>query len=188
MNNALFIYRSAGLEGDDVSHEISQPTVSIMESEEFFEAEPTDQHHSTDSSMSIDGDPSATYCDDIPENMFEPLYQDSTITTCGAYFSIMHFANQNKLSYTAINDLLALLQLFCPEPNNIPSSFYRFKKFFKQFSSDYTKKKYCLDCETEFEGSSCSTEDCRGSGEKGYLVQIPIEKSLQAIISSKYNY
>jgi len=34
----------------------------------------------------------------VSEEMFEPLYFDSPTTVCGAYFSIMHFVNQNKLT------------------------------------------------------------------------------------------
>jgi hypothetical protein len=122
---------------------------------------------------------------EIPQKLFEPLYDNSTTTTCGAFFSIMHFAIKNKLSYTAIGDLLSLLNLLCPKPNNIPSSFFKFKKFFQQFSSSYTRTNYCVDCEAELEGDSCVNEDCTGTGGLGHLIQIPIKKSLQAIISSK---
>ena len=125
-------------------------------------------------------------CDQpIDDTLFEPLYLNSNVTICGAYFSIMHFATQNKLSYTAINHLLDLLRLFCPKPNSIPSSFYVFKKFFKNFSGGYSKQSYCADCETMFEGKSCTTQNCSSSGGMGHLIQIPIKKALQAIVSSK---
>lgn len=124
----------------------------------------------------------------IAEEMFEPLYLGSRTTICGAYFSIMHFANQNKLSYTAIDHLLDLLRLFCPEPNSLPASFYKFKKFFQQFSSTYEKKTYCIECKRTFDGKNCPQEGCCNSQGKGHLVHIPIDKSLQAIVSSEFLY
>ena len=120
----------------------------------------------------------------VSEEMFEPLYFDSPTTVCGAYFSIMYFVGQNKLTYTLTGHLLDLMQLLLPSPNKLPTSFYKFKKFFQQFGSNYEKKDYCVNCDT-FVQSSSSTEKCCQSAKMGQLVHIPLEKPLQAIIYSK---
>ena len=75
----------------------------------------------------------------ISKDMFEPLYLGVAITICAAYCAIMIYAINNKLSYTAIENLLKLLHLFCPALNHVPSSLYMLKKFFHNFSSNYEK-------------------------------------------------
>ena len=104
----------------------------------------------------------------------------------GAYFAIMHFAIRSKLSYATIDHLLDLLRLLCPDPSQLPMSFYKFKKFLQLFRFSYDKEKYCFECESVYQGKSCSTVDCSGSSNPGHLLHIPIEKSLQALVSSKF--
>lgn len=125
---------------------------------------------------------------EVPEDMFEPIFLDSPTTVCGAYFSIMHFVSQNKLTYTATSHLLDLLQLLCPSPNKLPTSFYKFKKFFQQFGSVYEKNDYCVNCDTVFEEQAPSTERCCLSVKLGQLVHIPLKKSLQAVVYSKQEH
>ena len=62
--------------------------------------------------------------DSIPKEMLKPLYPGSVLSVCAAYCLIMQFAIASKLSYTAIENLLKLLQLLCPSSNILPSSFY----------------------------------------------------------------
>lgn len=45
----------------------------------------------------------------IPESSFEPLYNGSTVTVCGAYFCVMKYAITAKLPHKAIEELLNLL-------------------------------------------------------------------------------
>lgn len=50
----------------------------------------------------------------ISNDMFAPLYPGAAITICAAYCAIMTYATTNKLSYSAIENLLKLLHLLCP--------------------------------------------------------------------------
>ena len=70
----------------------------------------------------------------IPQDMLNPVYLGANLSTAAAYCSIMTYAIHHKLSYSAIEDLLNLLQHFCPSPNYLPSNLYKLKKFFKHFS------------------------------------------------------
>lgn len=124
-----------------------------------------------------------------PKETFElkPLYQNSDSTVCGAYCSIMLFASRHKLSLSAISDLLALLRLLCPDPIHLPWSLYKFQQFFKQFNAGCEKQTFCRECTTPLSSSKshCSNRCCSNSGKHSYLDHLPIEKSLQAIVSSK---
>ena len=82
--------------------------------------------------------------------MFEPLYPGATLTVCGAFCVIMQFCIANKLPYTGITDLLKLLSLLCPSPNQIPSSVYILKKFFEHFRPSHKHNKICIDCQSAF--------------------------------------
>ncbi len=123
----------------------------------------------------------------LPTDLFEPIYPGSNLTICGAYFSIMHFCHKNKLTFTATDNLLELITLFCPDNNKIPSSFYKFRKFFQQFSGAHEKQSYCFECETPTNASSCSTPNCSSSCGVGHMVHLSIEKSLQVVITSKHS-
>lgn len=118
----------------------------------------TSSSPNTDSPVHLPSDPSSTLHDDIPHNvlgsenlssdgnLFQPLYPGAEITLCGAMCAIMQFCSQNRLSYTAIGQLLQLLHVLCP-PSQLPLSFYLFKKFFEAFSQDHTHEKVCLKCQ-----------------------------------------
>lgn len=56
----------------------------------------------------------------------------AAISVYAAFCAIMLFVVENKLSYTAIENLLKPLQLLCPPSSQLPSSLYTLKKFFSQ--------------------------------------------------------
>lgn len=119
--------------------------------------------------------------EDIDPNLFQPLYSGAEITLCGAVCAIMQFCLRHKLSYTAIGDLLKLLLLICPVSNKLPTSFYKFKKFFQKFNSVISHETVCGTCQLK----DCSC-DSPSSVASGHLVELPIHKPLQTILSSKY--
>ena len=63
-----------------------------------------------------------------PES-FQKIYNGSNISVCGFNCMIMKFANKHNLTYSAIDELLELLNIICPRPNEIPTSIYKLKKF-----------------------------------------------------------
>ena len=113
----------------------------------------------------------------LDSSLFTPLYPDADIILCGALCSIMQFFSANNLTYTAISDLLKLLAILLPAQNLIPSSFYVFKNFFKQFSPIHDHKRICL---------KCASSDCvcrtQSSAEMAHLVHIDICKPLEHVL------
>jgi hypothetical protein len=93
----------------------------------------------------------------------------------------MQYSTSNKLSYSAIGELLKLLTLLCPSDNALPKTFYSFKKFFQQFSQQHTLKQVCLTC---VNADACSCENPTSSANVAHLVKIEIHKPLRTIISS----
>ncbi len=120
----------------------------------------------------------------------EKLYQGSDVSMCGAYCLIMHFASRHKLSLSAIDDLLALLRVVCPEPNQLPSSLYKFRKYFNRFEAVSDKRVYCSQCHSPLPNSStfCQGKSCHNTKEYSYMVQLSIVKPIETIVNSKYTY
>ena len=120
--------------------------------------------------------------DSIPSSMRKPLYPGAAVTVCAAYCAIMIYAISNKLSYTSIESLLKLLRLLCPSSSQLPSSLYKLKKFFQQFTPNYTKQRICPQCERVLrKGEFCPASH----GKCGHLIKVPMEKALTTIIRSK---
>ena len=127
-------------------------------------------------------DPSSDNDPFIDSNLFSPLYPNANITICGALCSIMQFCIANNLTYTAIDELLKLLVIICPDSNFIPKSFYLFKKFFQQFTPIYDYEKICPKC-------ICNVINCTCEGSKllAHLVHLDISKQLERILQGIYS-
>ena len=123
--------------------------------------------------------------------LFEPLYQGADITVCGAYCCIMQFATTNKLTYTAISELIKLLHLICPPQNKLPSSFYKLKKFFNRFNVAFTHQKVCTKCSAPMTAGTSQCATCQDNDDLdpkavGDLIHVPIEKALKTVVSSEF--
>lgn len=164
------------------SSPLSSPPTSPSSLSSFLDSEgdTMPEYYLDDGDMNVDDN-----C--LSEELFNPLYSGATTTRCGAYCAIMHFATQNKLPYTAIEQLLDLLQLLCPQPNVLPTSFYKLKKFFKQFGAQYEETEYCTNCNTPVASCSSSTGcTCVQATGRGHLVHVQLDKSIKTLISSKF--
>ncbi len=91
--------------------------------------------------------------------MFEPLYHGAKITVCGAFCAIMHFKCISGCSFSAVVQLLQLLQLLCPMDNKLPRSIYVLRKFFNQFGAKKNCTQYCPSCHDEVNGY-CPKSQC----------------------------
>ena len=113
-------------------------------------------------------------------NIFNKIYDGSTISVCSLNCCVMKFAIKHSLTYKAIDDLLDLLNFVCPKPNLLPSSIYKLKQFFKQYESQTSSKRYCIKCGKLYDDCDCGQPD---SANIGHLVNISIDKPLQAVLS-----
>ena len=156
----------------DNSVESTESDCSSAEEDSYSD----DQHdHSgslSDETDNLSQNPSST--------MFEPFYVGSSVSLCGAICAVMHFCRSNKLSYTAIADLLKLLEILCPTPNELPKTVYKLKKFIKQYNMQYDIFEYCSESFQKVEDCSCEN----GCLTTCHMVDSPVEKPLEVIIAS----
>lgn len=154
----------------------------------------SDDHDSDEQSYSDTSDflgNESDFEDDIPsllsQDSLEPLYDGLSSSTFGAHIAIMQFALRHKLTFSAIDGLLDLLRLLCPQPNHLPSSLYKFKQFFKKFQVKCEKQTLCGQCNAPICENRCPTPHCEESSARSHLIHIPIQKALRTIVKSKYN-
>ena len=123
---------------------------------------------------------------EIEDSLFVPLYENASITQCGAYCALMEFKRSCRLPFTTIAKLLDLLQLLCPPNNNLPQSVYKFKKFFTKFSTHCEKRNFCRVCHVEYKDGQkkCNTSSCRLT-EADTLVNFDSKTAIRRVLKSK---
>ena len=77
------------------------------------------------------------------------LYKEASITTAASNVLLMKYAMKHKFSWEAITDLLQIVKLHCPSPNNVPSSLFYFKKHFKDLQYPIKHLYFCSTCLSE---------------------------------------
>ena len=120
------------------------------------------------------------------EYLNQPIYSGARVSVLGAYCCIMQYALASNLNYASIGQLLKLLQVLCPEVNLLPNTFYKINKFFKQFNSKTKVQKDCCVCSCIIDDglNVCNTYNSSDSS-FGQFAQIPVNKTLQTLVSSK---
>lgn len=124
---------------------------------------------------------------EVDPKMFEPIYDNASVSKCGAYCAIMEFKHSCRLPFSCIDKLLQLLQLLCPANNSLPCSVYMLRKFFKTFSSSQKKRKFCSDCKTELcdQREKCTKVTCRPLQPSTLITLNPIE-AIKRVLTSEF--
>ena len=120
---------------------------------------------------------------ELDPRFLEPLFAGANINVLMTYCIIMQYAYKYKLSYKALQGLIHLLLAICPTPNALPTSLYKLKKFFKQFSAGFKDQKICSTCSVPYADkcSTCAAESLH----PGHVIHMHVVKSLQSVVSRK---
>ena len=174
-------YASNGVEGND-SDDRDNNDDDHNDDDDFAssnEDERDDDDNLDDNDDNDDGDLASTSSEDAGynlEGMFEPLYENASITVCGAYCAIM------KFKALSLSPTYAVLQLICPTAR-LPKSVYMLRKFFRQFGAPKTCQEYCSYCGAEVLGT-CLNPQCP-RGDPDCFILIDTSKQFQSILSRK---
>lgn len=96
------------------------------------------------------------------------------MSTAASNILILQYKMRHNITFEALNDLLVLLKLHCPSPNNCLSSAYLLKK-------EFSGLKCPAGCFTASTAShtQCPNTDClrdfRGDSSRSSFMQVPIE-------------
>ena len=153
-----------------------------------------------------DGDGESDYekaCedDDLETNTGEPtqsdndnlIYPNARITNKVSMLLIMTFAIVNKLSRSALKDLLCLIDLHCPVPYQLISSLYKFKQYFKALKNPPKKHHYCSQCLLSISPDcvKCPNVLCNKEftdSTRKFFIEVPIVDQLKALFRRKGFY
>ena len=143
----------------------------------------------SDTDITPDSAHSNDFTFDDPDAYAEPLYKDAVITTAASNVVIMKYAIKHNLTMDALADLLQLVKLHCPSPNNVPSSLYYFKKHFQELQYPVTYHYFCNACLMEISKNSevCSNQECSAEIKSlSSFIELPVGLQLKTILSRKY--
>ncbi len=116
----------------------------------------------------------------------KPLFKNAPLTLEESIFSTYVYSIRNKLSYQATSQLLQLMQLHFPKPNQYPLSLHTFKKHFSTMETlEITK--FCLSCMEKIpqDASQCIGNRCAKAGESHFTL-LPFENQVADVCSGKF--
>lgn len=120
----------------------------------------------------------------------KPLYDSSSLTSLASNVLIMEFKMCHNLSNEGLKDLLQLIHLHCPNPNECITSPYTFKKMFLTSSALFHY--YCSMCSQAVCSGDviCPNEMCKADlsvrGNLSYFMEEPISPQLRNIFRRNY--
>ena len=143
-------------------------------------------------SMQVDTSSESAGCDVITQSTQAVpdsdcrLFEGSLISLSASNVLLLEYSMKHNLTDAALADLLKLLKLLLPSPNNCPRSTYLFRKLFNQQSFNINTQYFCNTCFTRVD----STLDCPNCqvtliNHFSSFIQLSIEQQLQMILSSE---
>ena len=121
----------------------------------------------------------------------DKLYESAPITTATSGVLLMKFIMKHRITQEALTDLLKVLQLHCPSPNNLPTTIYYFKKQCKDLYYPINYHYFCSKClaEVSIESEVCKNSLCesifKDVHSKSSFIEIPISLQLKCILERK---
>ena len=109
-----------------------------------------------------------------------PLFPGSLIPSSHFNIVFMSLVQRHNLTYACETDILQLLSMILPIPNNIPSSSSTFTHQFADLKSDVIIQHFCGCCSTPLDQeSSCSRPNCTMfRGRQSVFIRIPLASQI----------
>ena len=112
------------------------------------------------------------------------LYDGAAINAKSSWLAILNYAVSNKLTYRAIEELISLVSVHCPDPNLCPPSLYKLKKYFQSMDKS-TIIQYCSNCFGQLpDEMPCPKASCI-KAKACYLALFFIEERLKQLYNGK---
>ena len=112
-----------------------------------------------------------------------PLYEGAPLTVSESALSVMSFFLSHQLTGSALGDLLALIDLHCPKPNNCFKSLFKFKKYFADYQFPLLKHFYCDKCYEKLDSKDSICEQDNTHEGVSYFVEIPLMHQIRSLMS-----
>ena len=127
------------------------------------------------------------------------MYNGALLTVGASCFLVSRFAMKHKITNSALNDLLKIIEMHCPRPNACCKSVHFLKKY--QNSNGVvcetdiacTTREYCTHCSAQIlDSKSPSCVKCRaciqGISNKSEFIIMNIEDQLRTLFKCMYTH
>lgn len=122
------------------------------------------------------------------------LDESAQITCSESLLLTMAFTVRHKISLAAVDDLLKLLRIHCPELNLVVPNIAKFQEHFRKLNHPI-KQHFCcpnINCQVYVSFTAPQKDDtCKVRGEhlssKAFFIEVPVEEQLSTILLSKSN-
>ena len=170
-----------GLAGTQ-SDTIDRPLISDEFSDLFFQPESDEEESGSTQLLSE------------KENVSSRLYEGSALSVCASNVLIMKYKLKHNLTQDALGDLLSLLRIHCPSPNECPPSVYKFRKHFGQLKYPINSHHFCSSCLWSIDDLSqvqscpnpyCSKDVMFRKKAVSSFIEVPIEPQLKTFFERK---
>ena len=114
-----------------------------------------------------------------------PLYPGAPISCKESWTSIHEFQVANRLTDSAIQQLLKLINNHCPSPNSCPQTVYKLKKLFPE---ECAYSQYCSVCMELVPPNckQCTNQQCaRKHSKLCFYTILPFDEQLKEIFSGE---
>ncbi len=112
------------------------------------------------------------------------LYQGSLLTVNQCDILIKKFTTKHNVSNEGLKDLLHLIQLHSPPPNNCSRSVYSFNKKFRKATVIFHY--YCSYCLQSISADTvvCPNQSCGSDGEcqRSSFIEVPISQHIKRLL------
>ena len=125
----------------------------------------------------------------------EALFPGCPLTVTASSVLLTQFKMRHNLTQEAVSDLLQLLSLHWPVPNNCVSSVYLFNKQFTTLETPVKHHYFCSTCLQEVESDKvrvcpnpACAQDLTVPNATSSFIEVPIEQQLKCVLERKLTY
>ena len=133
--------------------------------------------------------PTSTF-DLVSGTCCESLYEKSSLTVSSSSVLIMKYKMRHNLTQEALADLLLLIKLHCPSPNQCLSSVYHFNKQFPDLQYPIVNHYFCNKCLHPVESTTdsrvcsnlCCMNDLSAPDTSSSFIEVPLWSQLKVLL------
>ena len=104
------------------------------------------------------------------------LYEGSVQTAYSSSVLLLQYKMRHRLTDEALEDLLQIIQMHCPSPNQCPTSVYKLNKFFPQMTYQIELHHFCSQCresiDSESKNNACNNK-LETSNDISAFIEVP---------------
>ena len=127
---------------------------------------------------------------EMEQQSLSPLYEGSSVSATSAGLLLKSFAYRHHISGQAQADLLQLLHLLLPDPNNLPKSLYMLHKEQESPKGGIVRHFFCSQCFTLVPDATtciaCPNSLCQVEfkmNSDNFFIELPVEEQLKMLLS-----